>query len=189
MRTRDYHAEYARRLTKAFAKGLTRSAARGHPKTGEAGARGPPRTIPDDRLQVALKTLRDTGSLTKAAKAARIAPERLRHNASQQGIIRKTGRKWGLSPDLKRSIEIFSRGERRMVTLSNVTESSLAGAYRNAVGQFLNTQDRRLLAPFEGLSVGDANAVEHLLETNPNTLYRLTLSGDHAAEHIYRIHL
>jgi hypothetical protein len=186
---RTHSPKYARRLARAFERGLSLHAARGHAKPGEAGARGPPKAIPDAQLQVALKVLRDTGSLTKAAKAARIAPERLRHSASHQGVILKTGRKWGLSADLKRSIEIFSLGEKRMVILSDVAEASTAGAYRNAVHRFLNTQDRRLLMPFESRSVRDVYGIEHQLETNPNTLYRLTLSGDHAAEHIYRIHL
>jgi hypothetical protein len=37
-RTRDYKAEYRRRITSAFKRGLTRSQARGHAKRGEIRA-------------------------------------------------------------------------------------------------------------------------------------------------------
>ncbi len=57
---RDYRAEYARRIARGTAKGISRSQARGHPKPKEAAVslKRPPRPIADDRLQLAFRVLR-----------------------------------------------------------------------------------------------------------------------------------
>ena len=90
---RNYGAEYARRIANATARGLSRSQARGHAKAAEAPPRGTPRPIEDDRLQLALRTLRRQKSLSEAARAARVSPERLRKHAIERGLIEKTGRR------------------------------------------------------------------------------------------------
>ena len=83
---RNYAVEYARRIARAVAKGISRSQARGHPKASEAAvsARRPAKPIEDDRLQVALKSLRQEKSLTAAAREAKVSPERLRRYASEK---------------------------------------------------------------------------------------------------------
>jgi hypothetical protein len=88
---RDYRAEYARRIARAATKRISRSQARGHPKPTEAAlsSKRPPRPIEDDRLQVAFKVLRQEKSLTAAARAAKISPERLRHFATERDIIER----------------------------------------------------------------------------------------------------
>ena len=77
---RDYKAEYARRTARGTAMGISRSQARGHPKPKESSvsSKRPPRPIEDDRLQLAFKVLRQEKSLTAAARAAKVSPERLR---------------------------------------------------------------------------------------------------------------
>jgi hypothetical protein len=83
---RNYVAEYARRVARAVAKGFSRSQARGHPKPTEAAvsAKRRPRPIEDDRLQLAFRVLRQEKSLTAAARAAKVSPERLRRYATQR---------------------------------------------------------------------------------------------------------
>lgn len=74
-RIRNYAAEYARRISRALAMGLTRGQARGHPPAGETYTkRG--RRAPDPKLEQALRGLRETNSLNRAAKAAGVSPER-----------------------------------------------------------------------------------------------------------------
>jgi hypothetical protein len=76
---RDYRAEYARRIAHGTAKGISRSQARGHPKPKEPASswRRAPKPIEDDRLQIALKVLRQEKSLTAAAKRQQVRSQAL----------------------------------------------------------------------------------------------------------------
>jgi hypothetical protein len=187
-RPRDYAAEYARRIARAATKGLTRSQARGHPRAGEApvSARRPLKPIPDERLQQALRVLRQDKSLAAAAKAAHVSPERLRHIAKSKGAIRKQGNRWIIDPDLPRRMPLFSRGRAIQVTVTGDAASKI-GAYMDAVGKFLTSNNRDLLKAFVGQSVIDTAGKSHPLETNPNALYRLASAGEATFEQVYRI--
>ena len=185
---RDYAAEYTRRIARALTKGLTRSQARGHPRVGEAtvSVTRPPKPIPDDRLQRALRVLRQEGTLKSAAKAAHISPERLRHIAKSKGAIKKHGRRWIVDPDLPRRMPLFSRRRVIEVTVTGDSASKI-GAYMDAVGKFSTSNDRALLKPFEGQSVTDTSGKLHPFETNPNAIHRLLSVGESTFEQIYRI--
>jgi hypothetical protein len=54
--TRDYKAEYARRIATGSARGISRSQARGHPKVAETPVRSARRPLEDARIQLALRT-------------------------------------------------------------------------------------------------------------------------------------
>jgi hypothetical protein len=54
--------------------------------------------------------LRQEKSLTAAAKAAKIAPERLRHFATERDIIERDGRRWIVRQQLPRRMLLFSDG-------------------------------------------------------------------------------
>ncbi len=188
LRLRDYAAEYVRRIARASQRGLTRSQARGHPRPGETpvSKRKPPKPIEDDRLQQALRTLRQEKSLAAAAKAARVSPERLKHVAQSKGAIKKEGRRWIVDPALPRRMPLFSR-RRAIEVIVSGEDASKVGAYMDAVGKFLATNNRDLLKPFVGQSVTDKAAKSHPIETNPNTLYRLAAAGEATFEQVYRI--
>jgi len=184
---RNFKAEYARRIANALARGLSRSRARGHAKAGETPARGAPRPIEDERLQIALRTLRKEKSFGAAARAARVSPERLRRQAIERGLIEKSGRRWRTRSNLPRRILVFSKGQSLAITVGDLPAASLAGKYMSAVGRFLETNDRSALAPFVGKAVVDLSGKEHPLETRPNVLYRLSSTGEHSFEQVYRI--
>jgi hypothetical protein len=186
---RDYRAEYRRRIASGAAKGISRSQARGHPKPSEAAARSkrPPRPIEDDRLQLALKVLRQEKSLSAAAKAAKIAPERLRHFATERDIIDRQGRRWIVRHQLPRRMLLFSDGRAVQAVVGDFTSASKIGRFMSAVSQFLRTNNPTWLREFEGVSVTDVSGRSHPFETRPNTLYRLASAHDQSFEHIYRI--
>jgi hypothetical protein len=185
-KTRDYRAEYARRISRGLAKGLNKSQARGHGRANEAGLRAP-RPISDDRLQLALRTLREEKNFAAAARAGKIAPERLRKYALEQGVIEKEGRRWRVKPDLPRRMLLFTDGKSATVTVGDFENASLIGRFMSAAGRFLETNKRELLAPFVGMSVKDLAGKAHPFETRPNILYRLTAGGGESFEQIYRI--
>jgi hypothetical protein len=186
---RNYTAEYARRIQRALAQGYTRTQARGHAKASEApiSNRRSPKPLDEVRLQRALKDLRSKGSLSEAAKAARISPERLRAAALSKGAIEKKGRRWTVKADLPRKVLIYSAGREYTPTVGHFDQASLAGKYVDAVGDFWKTADTEHLKPFEGQSVTDINGRAYPLEINPNALFRLRKLTRTSFEEVYRI--
>jgi hypothetical protein len=186
---RNYAGEYKRRLRKWLSRGFSRSQARGHPRPGEAGltVRRRPTSLDDQRLQLALRVLRQEKSLAAAAKAARVSPERLKHAAAAKDAILKERRRWVLNPDLPRRMLIYSRRQAIQITVGDQASASLVGRYMAAVGKFLVSNDQDLLQPFIRQSVIDSSGKSHPLETNPNTLYRLISGGGETFEAVYRI--
>jgi len=186
---RNYAIEYARRIARAVARGISRSQARGHPKPTEAivGSRRSARPIEDDRLQFALKVLRQEKSLTVAAREAKISPERLRHYATEKNIIERRGRRWIVRHELPRRMLLFSNGRALQVVVGDFAAASKVGRFMSAVSAFLRTNNPAGLREFEGMSVTDVSGKTHLFETRPNRLYRLGSAHDQSFEHIYRI--
>ena len=186
---RDYAVEYARRITQAVAKGLSRSQARGHPKPAEAitGSKRTAKPLEDDRLQLALKVLRQEKSLTAAAREAKVSPERLRRYATERSIIERRRRRWIVRRELPRRMLLFSDGKVVQVVVGDFASASKVGRFMSAVSTFLRTNNPAGLREFDGASVADISGRTHPFETRPNTLYRLASAHDQSFEHIYRI--
>jgi hypothetical protein len=186
---RDYRAEYRRRIARGASKGISRSQARGHPKPTEAAvsSRRPPKPIEDDRLQLAFKVLRQEKSLTAAARAAKLSPERLRRYATQRDILERQGRRWIVRHDLPRRMKLFSDGKTLQVVVGDFDSASKIGRFMSAVSHFLRTNRPAAFGEFEGESVTDISGTTHPFETRPNVLYRLASVHDQSFEHIYRI--
>jgi hypothetical protein len=187
VRVRDHKSEYARRIARGLAKGLSRSQSRGHPKSTEAPARGSSRPISDDRIQLALRALRQERNFGRAAKAAKVSSERLRKYAIERGLIEKAGRRWQTRWDLPRRMLIFSAGKSLAITVGDFASASSVGRYMAAVRRFLETNNRSVLTPFVGQSVRDVAGEEHSFEVRLNVLYRLSSTGEHSFEQVYRI--
>lgn len=186
-RQRDYKAEYERRLASAQGRGLSRSQARGHARHGEAPARPSSKPAHDDRLERALRLLRQTGNQGSAAKEAGVSPERLRRFLRENALAERRGKQWHFSDNRPRRMTIISGGEARERVLLGFDQASLNGQHLNAVRQFLGSNDPELLFPFEGQSVTDAKGRAHPLETDPNTLHRIAAQGEEVFHNIYRL--
>lgn len=185
-RKRDYKAEYQRRIANAAKRGLTRSQARGHARPSEAAIRpSPPRDA--GPLEAALKTMRETGSQSAAAKAHHISPERLRRYVRQNELAERNGRVWSFTDNRPREMQVISNGEIRQLKLAGFEQASLNGQYLAAVKAFLSSNDIELLTPFIGQSVIDTKGKPHPLETNPNTLHRLAAAGSEVFHEVYRL--
>jgi len=181
---------YERRVARGLAKGLSRSQARGHPRPGEhpISVRAAERK-PDQKLLRAVGALRETGSLTEAARRARISPERLRRFASQSNFVRRKGRRYVVDEDpWHRRIKFYSDGHLVDTIVQGFAPAHLVGLYWVAVGEFLRTNDPNHLALFKGAQVTDTAGKTYTLETRPNVLYLLAAqsSGD-PWEQVYRI--
>ena len=188
-RERDYKAEYARRIASAAKRGLSRSQGRGHARHHEAPAR--PRVakavVADDRLELALKALRQTGNRAAAAKSVGVSPERLRRFLHENVQIEGRGRSLKITDDRHRYFTVLTRGKAPTLRLRDFDQASINGTHLDAVGKFLRTTDTDLLRPFEGRSVIDFRGKEHPLETDPNALLRIAAQGDEIFHEIYKL--
>jgi hypothetical protein len=82
---------------------------------------------------------------------------------------------------------VLSAGRSQNLILKDFENASRNGRHLAAVGQFLVSNDARLLTPFEGRSVSDASDMPHIFETNPNALYRIAHAGSDVFEQVYRL--
>lgn len=186
-RQRDYKAEYQRRLKHAAARGLSRSQARGHARAGEAPLRRGRTSKSDDKLEAALKALRRTGKQSAAAKEVGVSPERLRRFLRENALAKRRGRTWQITDRRLRQMRVLTQGQSRMLTIRGFEHASVIGTHSAAVRRFIETNDISELKPFTGRAVKDAAGRSHVLETDPNTLYRLAAAGSEGFEQIYRL--
>lgn len=187
-RQRDFKAEYAKRIARGLDQGLTRSQARGHPKPTETLARNKQPAQPFSRqLEEGLRDIKRGKTLTAAARAVHVSPERLRRYLATSGVAEKKGQRWVIGDDKRsRVMLLYSHGEPIIVSV-RPEESERVGRYTSAVGHFLASNDPAFLKPFEGQSVTDTTGRSHPFETDPNALYRLAETGGGSFEDIYRI--
>jgi hypothetical protein len=151
------------------------------------GSKRTTKPLEDDRLQLALKVLRQEKNLTTAAREAKVSPERLRRYATDKNIIERRGRRWIVRHELPRRMLLFSDGRTLQVVVGDFASASKVGRFMSAVSAFLRTNNPAGLREFEGMSVADISGKTHVFETRPNALYRLASAHDQSFEHIYRI--
>lgn len=187
-RRRNYQIEYQRRVANAAKRGLSRSQARGHARAGESAIR-PKEIKSDERLEAALKLLRQTGNQSRAAKETGVSAERFRRFLRSNSLAERQDKHWQITDNRTRRMTVISNGEARELTLRDFDQASLNGRHLAAVGAFLRTNDIDLLRPFDGQSVIDAAGKTHPLETDPNALYRLGHAGSEVFHEIYRLNL
>ena len=142
----------------------------------------------EPELEEGLKLIREGESLSSAARATHVAPERLRSYVTRTGVAYKERSRWRIGQDdRRRQFPIYSNGREVVVVLRGYDDAKRAGDYMCAVGRFLDTNDPLALAPFMGASVTDEKGVVYPLETEPNTLYRLSETQAESFEDVYRI--
>ncbi|WP_439575952.1 hypothetical protein [Phreatobacter sp.] len=140
-----------------------------------------------DRLEEALRILRAKGNAQKAAAEAKVSAERFRRFLRDEAIAARQARSWVISDQRPRNVQALTSNGVVQLEVRGFEAASLVYRHRQAVKQFLETNDASLLAPFAGASVGDVMGRTHLLETRPNALYRLAAMGGDGFEHVYRI--
>lgn len=192
---RQYAQEYARRVERALAKGLTRAQARGHPAAGtpyisdRTGAKR--RTKPDPKLEDALVGMRKGESLSAAAKRLRVGRERLSAYAKRQaGAVRK-GRAWTLNDTRKRRVPIIAEGSSRTLTIwvPDHASAALVGLHYAQASQAAENPELfpDLAAKWSGTLVTDTKGVEHFFATNENDIYRALFEDEIDWARIYHL--
>jgi hypothetical protein len=176
---------YNRRISRALAKGHSRSQARGHPKSGEKHASGRTPTA-DTRLTEAVQKVKAGETLTAAAKAAHVSRERLRQAISEQGDYVRQGGRHRFVARRRNDLPLYSGGQTLRVVVDDANAAKL-GAFMAAVRSFLRSQKLGLLTPFAGGGVTDTTGQFHPFETDPEELYRLDTKGRAVFHQIYQL--
>lgn len=184
--SRDYKAEYRRRLERGAARGLSRAQSRGHARASETPIR-PIRAASSPALETALRILRATNDQGLAAKSAGVSPERFRRFLRDNKIAEREGRRWLLDDRRTREMSLISEGRNKVVRIGGFDAASRIGSHYAAVGAFFDDPDINRLTPFAGDGVTDVTGQFHPFETNPNVLYRLAHADGEGFEAIYRI--
>jgi hypothetical protein len=185
-RQRNYRDEYRRRVERALARGLSRSAARGHSRKTEQPA-AIKTTRADSKAEAAIRRMNRGESMTAAARAARMSVERLRRVLAEAEIGRRNGRRWTTSDNRPRRVPVITDGRVRVLIADGYPPAQLAGAHHHAVGEFVRTNDLRVLKPFEGRYVRAVSGRKYPLETDPNELHRIAAMDLRPFHEIYEI--
>ena len=184
---RNHRAEYARRIAAAEAKGLSRSAGRGHARAGErprpVGVRLIDAKRPEER---AIKFMKRGETLAHAAALEGVTVQHLRRYLKEETAACWSAGEWHITDDRPRQVPFYSQGKLVTPWLAPA-EASRAAMFDQAVRIFLPTGDEEHLASFVGESVTDIKGVRWRFETDPNTLYELDNAGELDFPEIYKI--
>jgi hypothetical protein len=185
-RQRDHKAEYAKRKSRAAARGLTLSQARGHPRAGEAGLKP---TKFDSALEAALKAMRGGATLSGAAAGNGISRERLSSYAKTQAGAARSGRAWTFNDRRRRQVQIIRGGEVIEIWVKGYEPARTAGQYMDEAARLIG--DPRRLTAFQDRwayrAIRDADGRLVTFPTDPNEIYRAIHANDRPFEQIYKL--
>ena len=185
-RSRDYVAEYRRRIERGSKRGWSRSKARGHGKKAKRQSQASSLAY-GIQYEKALKALRVLKNQRIAAESNGLSPRQFRKFLREKRLAIFRKGKWQFTDRrIREIVAITTEGERKFKA-RGFNASSWAMSHRAAVKKFLSDPDPTLLKPFEGKSIKDILGREHHLETRPNVLHRLLAAGTESYEEIYRL--
>lgn len=191
---RNFAEEYRRRIARGVARNLTRSKARGHPRTGESYASSRSGKLksakPDAALRRALAAMRSGTSLGATAKAHKVSRERLSAYAKSRGGATYGKRRWSFRPNDRFRIPIIAKGHRNPVTIWVADEEAakLAGEHYNEAGRAV---EKPILFPafkkrWDGVTISDVKGKEYAFATDPNDIYRVLHADEIDWSRIYQ---
>lgn len=175
---------YRRRIERALAKGLSKSAARGHAKIGESTASGSA-VKSDSRLAEGFARVAGGESLTATARILRISRERLRRSIAERGDYVRQGKRYTFRPSVENDFPLYSNRQSIRVRVDDENATRL-GTYMAAVGKFLGSGHLHVLEPHISQGVTDVRGKYHPFETDPEALYELRAKGRPQFHQIYR---
>lgn len=158
------------------------------PRTKSRRAKSPvrsPKLSSTDRLQTALKALRQGKSLATSARKAGLSRDRLRRLLVRHKLARRETRRRVRAKQGARRMMMFSNGDPLSVVIS-YRASRRVGEYLDAVKVALNEQDLTRLQSYAGKYIIDLAGKRHYFEIRPNILYQIDQAGSEPYEQVYQ---
>jgi hypothetical protein len=81
----------------------------------------------------------------------------------------------------------MTRGDVENLIVRGYEPARLVGEHHRAVGEFVRTNNLKVLKPFKGRAVRAVNGREYVLETDPNALHRIAAVDSPPFHEIYQI--
>jgi hypothetical protein len=184
-RIRDFKKEYLRRIERGLASGKSRSQARGHARAGDLPHASPVPFEKENRLEKALKLMKQGTTQKGAAKAAGVSAETLRRFQKQNTTSRREGRRWVIVDERAVTVVMATRGKLHDVTVTHDAASDI-GRHWVAINKFLESNDPSHLEPFVGVGLRDTRKRFWPFETRPNVLRKLDSAGELSFVELYR---
>lgn len=145
------------------------------------------RTRSDLLVEIAVRDMNRGRSLTATARSLHLSPKSLQRLLKRQGLARRKGKRWVTKDNRLRRVPVMTGGRFRVLTVRGYEPARLVGAHHNAVGEFVRTNNIKLIAPFRGKGVQAANGRHYVLETDPNALHRIAAMDSPPFHEIYEI--
>jgi hypothetical protein len=141
----------------------------------------------EPNVESAVRDINRGQSVTAAARASQIPRKRLQTILSQQRLVKRKGKRWVGKDNRPRRVPVMTDGRFRVLTVRGYEQARLVGEHHNAAGEFVRTNNIKLIQPFDGKAVQAINGRKYPLETNPNALHRIAAMDTPPFHEIYEI--
>lgn len=141
----------------------------------------------DPRIEIAIREMNRGRSLTATARSLNLSPRNLQNALTQQRLAKRKGRRWVTKDNRPRRVPVMTGGRFRVLTVRGYEPARLVGEHHHAAGEFVRTNDIKLIEPFRGQTVQAVNGRRYVLETDPNALHRIAAMDSPPFHEIYEI--
>jgi hypothetical protein len=150
----------------------------------------PPRILSlraDPRAEAAVLEMNRGRSLTAAARDSQLSRKQLQNYVTLRRLAKRKGQRWVSKDTRLRQVPVMTRGRFRVLTVRGYEPARLVGEHHHAAGEFVRTNDIKLIKPFRGRTVQAVNGRRYILETDPNALHRIAAMDSPPFHEIYQI--
>ena len=138
-------------------------------------------------LEIAVREMNRGQSLTATAQSLKLPSANLQKILRERGLLKRKGKRWVTKDNRLRRVPVMTGGRVRKLTVRGYQPASLVSEHHLAAGEFVRTNDIKLIKPFKGRTVQAVNGRLYVLETDPNALHRIAAMDTPPFHEIYKI--
>jgi len=138
-------------------------------------------------IEVAVREMNRGRSLSATARSLHLSSKTLQTYLKRQRLTKRKGKRWLTQDNRPRRVPVMTGGRFRVLTVRGYEEARLVGEHHHAAGEFVRTNDIKLIKPFKGQSVQAVSGRKYALETDPNALHRIAAMDSPPFHEIYEI--